>query len=400
MTHFTLLATLIFFGDASLAYFVPNYIEQTFHSSIIMGLVISSSSIVGLTTDIAFPQIFPSLSVKKSLLLTILFQLIFVGTLIATLFHPRLWLFLLAMASWGIYFEFLSFSSKIFVTKKVPHNLNSVAWASIMFGQSLSYILGPVVITLLILKGNFAVLMTILAIVLTAQIITLLFPIKNTAVEEKEEKIVKTPLLSQEFGYWKVLIKVAWPALVVTFLFALIDSSFWTIGAILAQKLESAFFYAFLFIPLYVLPMLFSQLILMKAKVTAGKEKYAALFLLLGTITLAMTGFSTGGVILLIIALTTGFFNSLAFPLAEASHTDLEDRMGIHRQHLIGLSSSVFSLGYIIGPLLAGFLSNAYHERFSFSIIGAIAAAASLLVLLLAPKRSVLPQKEIKEWDG
>lgn len=398
ISHFTLLATLVFIGDASLAYFVPNYIETTFQSSVVMGLVMATSSLVGLLADLLLPQLLPRLSVKKALLLTSIFQLTFIGVLLLTLLSPRLWLFFLAMASWGLYFEFLAFSAKIFVTKKVPHPMNSIAWANIIFGRSLSYVVGPVLVTALIFRGNLTVLLTVLVISLLAQLASVLFPIKPTAQEKQTENMISTPHPWQEIKYWGTLFKVAWPALLITFLFSVIDATFWTIGTILAISLENVFFYAFLFLPLYVIPMVLSQLILMKKAVSSNKERLAALFLLLGAVTLSLIGKQPGNWLLLLIALLTGFFNSLAYTLAEAMHTDLEDRMGVHRQHLIGLSNSLFSLGYVVGPILAGVLSGIYYEQFSFSIIGVGAALISLGVLVFAPKRTVLPQKEMQGW--
>jgi MFS family permease len=106
ISHFTLLAALVFLADASLAYFVPNYIESTFQSSLIMGLVMSASSLVGLLADLVLPQLLPRLTVKRALLLTSVFQLAFIGTLLITLITPQLWLFFVAMACWGLYFEF------------------------------------------------------------------------------------------------------------------------------------------------------------------------------------------------------------------------------------------------------------------------------------------------------
>ena len=398
ISHFTLLATLVFLGDASLSYFVPNYIENTFQNSFIMGLVISTSSLVGLAADLVLPQLMPRLSTKKALLFTTIFQLVFISTLLVTLFYPQLWLFFLAMACWGLYFEFLTFSTKIFVTKKVPHPMNSIAWANIMFGRSLSYVIGPIFVTSLIFRGNLTVLLTVLIISLLTQLVSLLFPVKTTTLEQQEENIFQTPKLLLEIKYWKKLTKTAWPALIITFLFSLIDAAFWTIGTVLAIKLENIFFYAFLFLPLYVIPMIFAQLILMKKAVGNHKERLAALFLLLGAITLSLINKQSNNWLLLLIAFTTGFFSSLAFTLTEAANTDLEDRMGIHRQHLIGFSNSLFSLGYIVGPFLAGLLSSLYHEQLSFSIIGMSTAIVSLGVLIFAPKRAILPQKEMQKW--
>ncbi len=396
--HITVFITLVVLGEASLAYFVPNHIMNTFNNSALMGLIIATSSMVGLIADLTIPQLLPKLSVKRALSFTVFFQIMFAASLAVTMFIPSIPVFILAMGFWGIYFEFLSFTGKIFVATKVPRSHHSVAWANILFGRSLSYITGPIIISILLLGGEWPVLRAILGLVFGIQVLLLFLPPKTTPTEEIIEQPKEPPQIKKELGYWKTLLKTAWPAVSLVFLFGLLDASFWTIGAVLSEKLYATFELAYLIIPAYIFPAMLSNLALMKLAITSYKEKLGALFLILGASSAVIFGLQEPGPTLLLFSFGIGFFNSLAFNLAEATFSDLAERIGVHKQHMIGLSSSIYSLAFVIGPILAGALAFKFHEQLAFSIIGGIGMGISLLVLLLTPKRLLLPQKEIQKW--
>jgi hypothetical protein len=55
----------ISFSDAILSYWVPGFMQNALGSALLMGLVMSFSSIVGLAADIVFPQLLANISVRK-----------------------------------------------------------------------------------------------------------------------------------------------------------------------------------------------------------------------------------------------------------------------------------------------------------------------------------------------
>lgn len=403
--HYILIVTMIFFTDAILSFWLPTYLQDTFSSALVMGLIIGFSSVIGLITDFLFPQIFHDLKEKTALKLTLFFQTIFIGLLFLSLQFPYWWIFILAVSAWGLYFEFISFANKIYVADHISKKLYTNVWAEIDFGKSFAYLLGPLIASILLSRGNIQVLLASFATLSTAQLLLSFFSSSSSKSSEIKElkEVKKTPKVilepKLEFNHWISLIKNAWPIILLSFLLTFIDATFWTSGAVFAEKIISDYPYAVFMIPLYIAPMLLSQIIMMKKEINFAKEKKATLLLLGASIMLFLLGKMPIGSSILIASFGIGLLISFAFPLIESTYSDLESRMGIHKKHLIGLSTSTGSIAYIIGPILAGFISQKFGEQTTFSLVGGIVFIASIFIMIFNYKKITIPQKEITNWD-
>jgi MFS family permease len=66
---------------------------------------------------------------------------------------------------------------------------------------------------------------------------------------------------------------------------------------------------------------------------------------------------------------------------------------------MFGLSSSMFSLAYIIGPVVSGWLVTLVGEIGSFVVLGEITVVVAGLLLLVTPRKLRLPQQELTTWE-
>lgn len=394
--HFIIIIIAAFFTDAILAFWLPSYIQSTFSSALIMGAIISFSSVVGFITDFFFPQLFPNIHEKKTLRLTLFFQAVFVGLLILSLQLPLWWVFILAVSAWGVYFEFLSFSSKIYVSEHISKKLYTNTWANIDLAKSFAYLLGPIVAGILVETNNFSVLIVALLSVLVAQLLLSIFEDKIKHPEKVEEAPSIEPKL--ELKHWLELGKKVWPVILSSFLITTIDATFWTSGTVLEEKILGEFPLAIFIIPLYMAPMLLAQIILSKNNLNQNKEKTTNILLLINALLLITFSKLPIGYGLLVATFCIGFVTSLSYPIIESLYSDLEDRMGIHKKHLIGLSSSIYSLAYIITPLTAGLISQLFGEQETFQYLGIFVGLTALLILIFNKKKITIPQKEIDTW--
>jgi MFS family permease len=197
-----------------------------------------------------------------------------------------------------------------------------------------------------------------------------------------------------------ILGKTVWPIVIIKFVLGVIDASFWTIGAVLSEKLvEQKVFLASLYLPFFTLPTLLMGFILVSVSIDTQKKKLSELFLIISSFFLILMGLNHDINWQLVCVLAIGVMHALAWPLTDAVYSDILSRMGHEKKHLIGISNSVYSLAYIIGPILAGLLSSFFGEYWAFSLIGIFVLMVSIVLLIFTPKKLRVPQNEIKTWD-
>lgn len=384
----------VFFSDAIISYWLPSFLQGSLGSALIMGLIMSFSSIIGLIIDLLFSQLFKKANVKRMIFYAIILSLCFSIILLISTFYPIILLFLLAMIVWGLYFEFLGFAEKQFVAEAVPLEKRSGAWGLIIMFKNLAFFIGPLTAALLIDLSNQVVVLAAFSLTVVAYVIFVILKFKpGKAVLEFSELNMR-----EEFKCWLVLIKHVWPVIIISLLLGFIDATFWTTGTVLAEKISETNSMGDFFIPLFTLPNLFMGLVLIKLEIFTNKKKLSLLFLFIAGIFLILLGLNSDVSWGLLSVFVIGIMISLAFPLTDAVYSDIIARMGDERKHLIGLSSSTISISYIFGPILAGLISSLVGELLSFTYLGIIVLITTVFLLIFTPRKIRLPQKEIKKW--
>lgn len=94
-----------------------------------------------------------------------------------------------------------------------------------------------------------------------------------------------------------------------------------------------------------------------------------------------------------------GVVRNAAYPLIDSVYTDLVARARKGRKHIMGMSSATFSLAYVVGPILSGFISGKLGEEMTFTVIGLVVCVVATILLVVTPKKLKLPQDEIQSWE-
>lgn len=391
--------TVMFFillSDAILSDFVPGYIQGITGSAAKMGWIMAVSSMVGIVMDLLFPQLLRRAGVKQLAGMAIVGALVFILSLWGSTRVLPIMLVLIGMAAWGVYYELDSFMTKQFVAKVAPTHARGMVWGVVGTFRNLAYLVGPIIGAMIVGLGDSKVIVSAGMILLLAY--SLFALIKLPENEQLEEDIHGVSIVT-EMKHWWTLARVTWPVLAMSLLIGLVDAVFWTTGTVVNDVLAKTNRYGGLFLSAYMLPSLFVRLAVAKWGIYKGKKHWSAIMLLIGGVVLAGITISQRIEWILGVVLISSIFMGLAWPLIDATYTDFTVRMGRGRKHMIGISSSVLSLAYVVGPIVGGMMAEKVGELESFGWLGVMVASIALLLLITMPRKIRLPENEIGNWD-
>lgn len=388
----------LYFGDALISDFIPTYIQNVLGGSLIMGIMMSFSSIVGFAADLVFPQLLKKTSSRKMILYSISSVFVTAGVLIWTTHFVLPAIFLLAMGTWGMYYEFLHFGVSQFVVKTAPVTERSGVWSMISVFKSVAYCIGPLAGSWLYLwKGSTLVILAYVVFALAAYVVWYALGIKNHLPGDHEMEVDRFDIV-KEISHWIVLFEHVWPILIVSLTLGVVDAAFWTTGVILSHTLLKESWLGSFFVPAYIFPSVFMGFIVAKLGIFQGKKKLAELLMLITGLSMLIFGLTTSVYILLLVSFVIGVLTAFAWPMVDAVYSDISGRMGKEQKHMMGLSSSTVNLSYITGPVIAGLLASRIGETGAMMYIGMFVVFVSVILLMVTPKKLKLPQKEIGEW--
>lgn len=387
----------IFLADAILSDWVPGYMQDVTGSATKMGFIMAFSSVVGLLADFVFPQMLRGTTVKKLMVYAMGGSLVFAGILLWTTWWPLILLFLAAMAVWGIYYEFFGFMTQQFVVEVSPLRLRSGVWAILETFKCVAYAIGPLIGGWLLTGagGNRSVVAISMTALLLAFIGFRFARMHDRPVQVEAHEIN----LRAEVAHWSSLAKHVWPVLVISLFIGLVDSVYWTTGTVLTDQLSKTNWAGGWFLTLYMLPPLFVGFLVAKLGIYQRKKYWAELLFLASGICLAAITLVPSVWWYLAMVFVSSTLSALTIPLVDAVYTDLIARMGRERKHLVGLCSSMNSVAYIVGPIIAGVISTQVGELPTFAILGGSVIIVSVALLIFTPRKLKLPQLEITTWE-
>ena len=392
---------LFFFrlADSLMSYVAPVIMERELGSVALMGLVMSTSSIAGILTDLTFAKFFVNKKAKFYYKLMMVAAFLFPVTML--IFHNIVG-FIFAMLIWGFYYEALGFGNYLFIDETVTHQEHAWAWGIVAFVVNIAYIFGPLLGSFLVDSNTslpFYVTLSLYFISLIILIIVLL-SIKHWKHSSQNEEQRDQHTFDQKIQIWKLYFSRMGHLLVLYMIFYFIDASFFSIGPIFAQSLKEIHPFGGLFVSLYSLPGLLGGLLVIKLAKNYSKKRIAfsggiiaGLGLMLMSVLpdvsfiLAMTGVASVGM-------------SLMYPSLGAVMENLVGRSHQFAKDLIALSSVAGSIGYIIAPAFNGYLAELFSPQLVFSFWGMIMFVYSCFLLVTVRGKTRLPQTALQELVG
>jgi MFS family permease len=389
----------LYLGDAIVSDWVPTYMQTTLGGSLMMGIMMSFSSLLGFLADLVFPQIFRRVTERRMVMLAISSVLMTAGILLWTTHFPMVALFLIAMGIWGLYYEFLYFGMSQFVARIAPVTQRSGVWSVIGVIKSVAYFIGPLIGSwLFVWQGNLVIIFVYAALAFVSYTVWLMVKFKKSENKPEDDKEVEGFSLRDEIEHWRVLFRHVWPILLVSYLLGLVDATFWTTGVVFSDVLVKKSWEGGLFVSAYIMPAIFIGFVVARLGIYKGKKKLAEIFLLLSGLFMAGLGLVSVTMELVILALLIGIVSSFAWPMVNAVYSDILARMGREQKHMTGMASSMVNLSYITGPVIAGFAANRIGEQKTMMWMGVFVSLVAVILLIVTPRKLKLPQTEMAEW--
>ncbi len=383
-------------ADGIISFWAPVQIQNVLGSATVMGLIISFQSVVGFVADLVFPKMLKTARARGLVFWGIMMSGFTSFFLVNTVFWPFIALFLITMALWGIYYELISFANYQFMGSAVPLHMRSAAWGVAGIFVNLAYFLGPLFASYLLFRGYVITEVAVIGFLVAALVLLLITEKVHDGPTKVDLEEINPGI---ELKHWFTLSKVVWPAIVISLLLGMIDSTFWTTGAVWTEKLSGQNFWGGLFLPIYQFPAIVTGLLVARWGIYKGKKILAEKMLIIAG--LFLIALSVSGLVAwqLTMVLLSSIALSISYPLVEGVYSDIVARMGKERKEMIGLTSSVVNVSYIFWPPIAGMIATQVGERMTFAIVGGLTVVVAVILLFVTPKKLRLPQEEIKSWN-
>jgi MFS family permease len=169
------------------------------------------------------------------------------------------------------------------------------------------------------------------------------------------------------------------------------DAFFWTIGPLVAEGLHKNTPFGGLFLTAYYIPVLFVSWTVGSLSHKFGKKRTAFVFMLFGSLTLSTIGLFDNPTTLIAIVFISATFGAIAWPAIHGASADYISESPAREKEIEVVTDFASNAGFIIGPVIAGFLADKVGNIQSFSVLGIISALVTCFILKTAPKKIYIP---------
>lgn len=386
-----LFSIMIFFFvvfDGIVSYTAPLFISEAGVSDTVMGLIIATSSVAGAIFDLLLCRFLKNTNFRRMLIMMFA----------SALFYPLIisqskaaFGFIIAMVIWGFYFDLLNLAQFDFVARDSKESEHTSNFGVINVFKSLGYAIAPMLAGLLVgvsAVGNKPLIMGFVFFVVAV----LFFVALSRMVKNNSKKVVVgecVPVIWErsfyhEIGLWWKLGRIIFPVLFLTFLLNVTDAFFWTIGPIISESFGT---WGGLFLFTYQLPPLLVGWFAGRATSRFGKKRTAMVAFLIGSIIFSSFCLVKESWMIMVLNFIASFFIAFAWPSINGAYADYISERPVIEKELETVEDYFTNLGYVIGPISAGFLSDQVGHLNTFSVLGVVGVVASVVLLFFTPKK-------------
>lgn len=368
--------------DSIISYVTPLIITQNGLTATQMGLIYGTSSISGALFDFILAKFLKSSHFRKVYLA--MFAICFVYPLI--LWQSKsVWIYLIAMALWGIYYDLVNFGTFDFIGRETKNEQHADNFGVVDVFRTAGYLFGPILAGILI--GSFVGIKVFVLAWISLLISFVLYLILSASTmkvktEYLKEVVYKHKNMALELRIWKKLGLSILPVLVLVAFLNIYDAFFWTIGPIYAESLKSLYPLGGLFMSFYIAPALIIGWFVGGLAKKFGKVKTPFLAFLLCSLTFLLFSVVKDSPYVLVIVVISSVLSSISSISVKSIIVDFITNKPQEEKEIEGMGDFSVNVGYVVGPMFAGFLSDNVGNANSFLVIGIAGTIVSSILLL------------------
>jgi len=374
--------------DGTVAYMLPIIMAKRGFPTSVIGLIISTSSIVGAFFDFLLARLLKKASVR------LLFLLLF---MVGAIYPAIIWgaysvsTFLVAMALWGIYFDLYVFGTFDFVGRYTKPNEHVSSFGFIQICASLGGLIAPLIATSAAIGDGtekpFFVAWGALGIAaLCFFVVAAQLKNKQQVIEQIE---VRKKTFMHELRLWKKIGSLMRNPLVLTLSLHLYNGLFWTLAPLYPDN-SMPYFNAALLVA-YGLPSLLVGWFAQSITRQFGKKRTAYGSLLLGSLILSLVSSIENPVAIIVCVFLASSFFGVAWPSISGAYADYISETPGREEEIEGVQDFFGNGGFVVGPILAGLLSSIAGIPLTFTLFGVLGALIGATLLLTGKQTITIP---------
>lgn len=359
---------VIYMCDSILTYMFPLQAEGRLQNPYLIGFVIAFAALGSLLTDAALPTYFKRFHWKRLIQVGALISMLFPAlTFIGLQYENTPMLFIASFIS-GIYYEFIAYALNQFIRRVETVEEIEKDW-------SIVSILNSFLDFSAVLIGNFFLLLSLVysvLFVIPLQFFAVVFlflvyrKVRNLPQASINNSANSTAFISE----FSVFVRLLFQQKTAVLLFSAVwvfDALIWTYGGIWsAEKFGLQF--AWVIVATYQIFALVGEALLARFPIIKNQHIYSPITLTIANVLLLGLFYVTNYYLFFLLLILGTIFHSLNFPLTDTILTTIAKNNNKESDDLIGLKRLVYSIAYILSPIIGGVIGEYVGFSFLFGI--------------------------------
>lgn len=405
LLSFALIMMVVFTADSAISYLSPVVMERQLGNVMLMGVILGFSSMVGTVCDLIFPQVFGdrpyTFHFRAVLMLMLTFPMCYI------LLPHQPWVFVLSMAIWGVYFEFLRFTEFNFIHTILPLSDHARGWGILETFRSVGLMVGPLMSGFLLDQvaderptlpfwGVIGVLVLAIVLYKLYELFLFKWSDKQLASQHKQKLAEHSRSFMTELKIWSKLLRRLWLVYIFFLSMVMLDTTLWSVGALLSEELRHQHWFGGLLLPAYAFPSIFLSILAGRLAKYWGKKRMAFGMSLLAGLLMGFGCLFVQNAWLVVLVLFSASCMAIAYPEIYATFEDYMARLDTFGGDLVGLQATAANIAYIVGPILASFLAVYIGNYGAIAVASLWLSGVSMAALIWVPRKIKMPMHSLE----